>query len=129
MQPVDNIAQVMQVLRRQMAENLDRLRNSGKLKGAAPPASAGSAGSVVRTASTLRQTVERRIKSIDADDPRFLEKATHGFVESVLLAEFGEGLVNDPEFRDLMVQVQSTMLADAEVANDLNRLTTRIRES
>ena len=126
MQPVDNIAQVMQVLRRQMAENLDRLRSSGKLKGAAPPASAGS---VVRTASTLRQTVERRIKSIDADDPRFLEKATHGFVESVLLAEFGEGLVNDPEFRDLMVQVQSTMLADAEVANDLNRLTTRIRES
>ena len=126
MQPVDNIAQVMQVLRRQMAENLERLRSSGKLKGAATP---GPSASVARTASTLRQTVERRIKSIDVDDPRFLEKATHGFVESVLLAEFGEGLVNDPGFRDLMVQVQSTMLADAEVANDLNRLTTRIRES
>lgn len=120
MQPVDNIAQVMQVLRRQMAENLERMRSSGKLGAAQPAAPA------VRN---VRQTVERRIKSIDADDPRYLEKAASLFVESVLLAEFGDGLVNDPEFRDLVGQVQSALLADAELSGDVGRLAARIRQS
>ena len=126
MQPLDNISQVMQILRRQMAENLERLRGSGRLADAgAPPPATSSA----RAAPTLRQAAERRIKSIDPDDPRYLEKATHMFVESVLLAEFGERLVNDPEFRDLILNVQSAMLADAELESDLRRLVAVIRHA
>jgi len=126
MQPVENVSQVMQILRRQMAENLERLRGSGRLAdtGVPPPAT-----SVARTAPTLRQAAERRIKSIDPDDPHYLEKATHMFVESVLLAEFGERLVNDPEFRDLILNVQSAMLADAELESDLRRLVAFIRHA
>lgn len=122
MQPVDNVAQVMQVLRRQMAENLQRMRSSGKL--AATPAAATSAA---HAAAPLRQTVSRRIKAIDADDPRYREKVTALFVESVLLAEFGEGLVNDPEFRDLAQQVQSAMLTDAELQGGSTRLAAQLR--
>jgi len=126
MQPVDNVSQVMQILRRQMAENLERLRGSGRLAGSGVPPPATSVGG---TARTLRQTAERRIKSIDPDDPRYLEKATHMFVESVLLAEFGEQLVNDLEFRDLILSVQSTMLADTELESDLRRLVESIRRA
>jgi hypothetical protein len=126
MQPVDNVSQVMQILRRQMAENLERLRGSGRLSGSTVPPTATS---VAGTAGTLRQTAERRIKSIDPNDPRHLEKATHLFVESVLLAEFGEQLINNPEFRDLIFSVQSAMLADAELEGDLRRLVESIRRA
>ena len=122
MQPIDSVAQVMQVLRRQMAENLQRMRGSSKVT--AMPVAGGSA---VSAAAPLRQTVARRIKAIDADDPRYHDKVTALFVESVLLAEFGEGLVNDPEFRDLAQQVQSAMLADAELQSSLTRLAAQLR--
>jgi hypothetical protein len=123
MQPVDSVAQVMQVLRRQMAENLQRMRGSGKLAAATPAAAA----SVARTATPLRQTLARRIKAIDADDPRYPDKVAALFVESVLLAEFGESLVNDPEFRYLAQQVQSAMLADANLQGSLTRLAAQLR--
>jgi hypothetical protein len=126
MEPVDNIAQVMQVLRRQMAENLDRLRRSGKLASQSQPLSSAGAQ---RVQPTTRQAIARRIKAIDADDPRFLEKATLVFVESVLLAEFGDGLVNDPDFRDLVTQVQTAMRSDAETEKDLRRLTNQMRSA
>lgn len=122
MQPIDSVAQAMQVLRRQMAENLQRMRGSAKLT-AAPTAGA----SATSAAAPLRQTVARRIKAIDADDPRYRDKVTALFVESVLLAEFGQGLVNDPAFRDLAQQVQSAMLADAELQSSLTRLAAQMR--
>jgi hypothetical protein len=125
MEPVNNIAQVMQALRRQMAANLERLGQSGK--------PAGQAGALSGTPSqrvqpTVRQAMARRIRSIDPDDPGFLEKAALVFVESVLLAEFGEKLLNDPEFRDLATQVQSAMISNTEIRDDLQRLTQQILE-
>jgi hypothetical protein len=125
MEPVHNIAQVMQALRRQMAANLERLGQSGKL-----PGQAGLLSGVLpqRVQPTARQAMTRRIKSIDPDDPGFLEKAALVFVESILLAEFGENLLNDPEFRDLATQVQSAMISNAEIRDDLRRLTLQIHK-
>ena len=122
MQPVDNLSQIMQVLRRQMAENLQRMRDGGKATGLPMPAAPAA-----RTSAPLRQTVARRIKAIDVDDPSYRDKVTALFVESVLLAEFGEGLVNEPEFRDLAQQVQSALLADAELQSSLSQLAAQLR--
>jgi len=124
MEPVQNIAQVMQALRRQMAENLERLRQSGKLAG---PAEAPSGSSAQRVQPTSRQAIARRLKSIDVEDPGFLDKATLVFVESVLLAEFGEGLLNDPEFRDLVARVKTAMISNADMERDLRRLANQMR--
>jgi hypothetical protein len=119
MQPIENVGQVMQVLRRQMAENLQRMRSNG-----GRPVTQGA---MPRAAAPLRQTVARRIKAIDADDPRYREKVAELFVESVLLAEFGEQLVNEPEFRDLVRQVQSALLADTDLQASLARLAVQMR--
>lgn len=124
MQPVDHVGQVMQVLRRQMAENLERMRGSGHKAAVAAPGTRPAGAPPV--APTLRQAVARRIKAIHPDDPRRLHTATAVLVEAVLLAEFGEGLVNDPEFRDLMRQVQSAMLADPALADELGRLVAQL---
>lgn len=125
MEPVHNIAQVMQALRRQMAANLERLGQGGKLTGQAGPLSGTPSQ---RVQPTVRQAMARRIRSIDPDDPGFLEKAALVFVESVLLAEFGEKLLNDPEFRDLATQVQSAMISNTEIREDLRRLTLQIHK-
>jgi hypothetical protein len=117
MPPVDNVAHVMQVLRRQMAENLERMHGSARR----PPA-AGAPAAAAPAAPSLRQAVARRLRSIDPQDPRYLDKATSVFVESVLLAEFGEALVNDAQFRDMAQRVQSAMLEDSALRDDLARL-------
>ena len=116
MDPLTNSSPVMDVLRRQMSENLERLRKKG--------GTAASARALPQLASrpiapTLRQTLARRIKSLDATDPQFQRKATALFVESILTAEFGERMINDPDFRLVIREVAGVMSAQPAIANDL----------
>lgn len=116
MEPIDNVARTLEVLRREMARNLEKLRREGKLSSSVSP----------RTQPTpprpLRNTVARAIKALDVNDPRFAEKASSSFIESVLLAEFGQNLVNDADFRHVMHQVGIAMLTDATLRADLQHL-------
>lgn len=119
MDPVSGVSPLMEVLRRQMSENLEKLRQAGS-------ATAGSRAlpqlAERPVAGTLRQTLARRIKAVDAHDPRFQEKATALFVESILLSEFGDGLVNDAGFRIMIRDVAGAMSADPATADELARL-------
>ncbi|HYD78342.1 MAG TPA: hypothetical protein VEC06_00910 [Paucimonas sp.] len=65
-------------------------------------------------AERLDSLISRRIKQIDDDDPQRGHKAFRVFLESVLLAELGEQLINDPKFYQLIDDVQSTMKSDPE---------------
>ena len=64
---------------------------------------------------------------VDARDPQYQEKATALFVESILLSEFGEGLVNDAGFRLTIRDVARTMSADPATAGDLAALFAELR--
>jgi hypothetical protein len=119
MDPLGGVSPIMEVLRRQMAENLEKLRRAGK--------SAAGARALPRidsrpVAASLRQTLARRIRSVDARDPQFQEKATALFVESVLTSEFGEELVNDSGFRLMIREVALTMSTEPTIAADLAQL-------
>jgi hypothetical protein len=50
-----------------------------------------------------------RVKALDPADPDRGRKAFRIFLESVLLAELGEELINDPGFYQMVDQVQRTM--------------------
>ena len=119
MQPVDNVAHAMRLLRKQMAENLARL--PGSKSGSKPGATAA------KPATTLPDDVARRIKALDANDERYSDNVASVFVESVLAAEFGEALINDPQFRDLTQQVRSAMQANGELIDKLDQLADGIR--
>ena len=119
MDPLSGVSPVMEILRRQMAENLEKMRKSGTASAglaAGPRARAGSA------APDLRQTLARRIGAVDARDPQFHEKATVLFVESILSAEFGEGIGNDAGFRDMIREIARTLAAEPAIAGDLSQL-------
>ncbi len=126
MDPLGGISPVMELLRRQMSENLERLRRGGGM-----PAGARALPPIANrpVAPTLRQSLSARIKALDPDDPQYQQRATALFVESVLRAEFGDAAINDPEFRLVIRDVATTMGGDTKVANDLALLFAELAES
>src|SRR3954469_17536683 len=106
MDPLGGASPVMEILRRQMSENLEKLRRAGNVTAGARPLPHLASRSV---APNLRQTLARRIGSGDAKDPQFQEKATALFVESILVSEFGDELINDSGFRLMIREVAGMM--------------------
>lgn len=70
-----------------------------------------------------------RVQAIDPDDPNRHRKAFHVFLESVLLAEFGENLINDAGFHQLVEDVHSQMEADADLAPAMHAASSRMLEA
>lgn len=120
MDPLDHVSRTMQVLRERMSADLQRL-------GPAPsaPAAARAGGA----APSLRAGVAKRLKALDAADPRYLERTAQAFVEAVLLDEFGEALTNDANFRRLILEVGREMQADPDIAGRLAELAAELRRA
>jgi hypothetical protein len=122
MDPLDSVSPTMQVLRRRMSTNLQRLQAEGRL----PIGAAGRA----RTPSAperTRRSLKQRLQALDPDDARYAERATDVFVESVLLDEFGQGLTNDASFRQLILEVSRELRDDTEVREQLRELFVQAR--
>lgn len=63
----------------------------------------------------LASRLARRVRAIDPTDPDAERQAMHVFLESVLLAEFGEHLINDPAFHQIVEGVYQQMLGNDEL--------------
>lgn len=119
MDPVSNLSQLVETLRRQLSPRLDQsaiAKPGVKNKLASPhhsqPAAVGE----------LQATLAHRIKAINPDDKRRTHKATRIFLETVLSNEFGDVLLNDPRFGELIEEIQATMEADEELQSKLEAL-------
>ena len=125
MDPINSVSQVMEALRRRMSENLETMRLSGRL-----PLGSGTTAQAARpkSAADLRTAVMRRVSSVSENDPAFDRKTAALFVESILLDQFGENLVNAPAFRELVEQVSTTMTQDEAIASDLRALIAELRK-
>jgi len=64
----------------------------------------------------IASLISSRVSIIDPDDPQRERKAFKIFLESVLIAELGDALVNDPAFYTMVEAVQQQMEADPELA-------------
>lgn len=64
----------------------------------------------------LSALIEMRIRQIGRDDPQRGRKAFRVFIEAVLLSHFGESLVNDAKFYQIVDDVQNALEADAACA-------------
>ena len=115
MSRIDSAGRIAEIVRRQV----DALRDP-----ASPGAGRSAAGQERRASSresaSLGAVIARRVQAIDPGDPDRRRKAFRVFLESVLLAEVGEALINDPGFYQLVDQVQSRMQADADLARAMD---------
>lgn len=81
------------------------------------PAAAGRQRGVARAAARyapdqLTALIEQRVRQIGADDPQRGRKAFRVFLEAVLLSHFGEALVADPKFFQMVDEVHAGLEAD-----------------
>jgi hypothetical protein len=58
----------------------------------------------------------QRIRALDRADPHVGEHAVRLYLESELAGEFGEALLRDPAFPEMVDAVHSRMRADPEIA-------------
>lgn len=119
MDPVGHIGPALDLLRRQLAENIDRLRKSGKF---AARAGVGAARSAAQGAPPIQEAFAARISGIERRSPRGREAITRVLVEVALLAEFGEGLLNDPAFGVMLDEISAGLREDAQIRDELDAL-------
>lgn len=68
-----------------------------------------------RSTKNLNTLIGQRVKSIDPNDPQRGRKAFRIFLETVLLSQLGENLINDPKFYQMVDDIQNAMESDPAV--------------
>lgn len=118
MDPVGRLDQVLQLISRQMAERASRL-DAGALSpshaSATPPSRRASLG-------TLKERVRGRLRSLDPNDPGRQQKARRVFLESVLSWQFGDELLLDRGFEEMISGVQEALQAHPRLEQKLAQL-------
>jgi hypothetical protein len=89
-----------------------QLNASAKVAPGRRRAPARSAAQGKYAESNLGALIEARVKAIAPDDPQRGRKAFKVFLEVVLLSHFGEALVNNARFHQMVSDVQDAMEAD-----------------
>lgn len=64
--------------------------------------------------------VFRRIRFIEPTDPDRRRKAFRIFIESMLLVELGDELINDPKFYELVDEVESRMRGEPSLVKSID---------
>lgn len=123
MDPVSNVGQLVEVLRKQLGES----RKSTATPARDAPAAAAAGGGARPGIAELKKKVAEKLRRIDPDAPNARRDSVHVFLESVLLWEFGEHLMDDPKFYALLDDVQSSMEADSGLGEDLSALLASLR--
>jgi len=105
MSSIDSIQQLVSTLRQEMVGRLA----ARFARGMETVKAARLARPAVAQGRRLEELIARRVENIDPDDSEKGRKAFRIFLELTLLHEFGEDLINDPAFYQLVDKVQESM--------------------
>jgi hypothetical protein len=125
MSQIQGAAEVALFIRRQMesirtaAKQVDRPARASAT-GNARQSSGADRGAAAAPREDVAAVAFRRIRYIDPADPDRKRKAFRIFIESVLLFELGEELMNDPLFYQLVETVEGKMSADPALARAMD---------
>jgi hypothetical protein len=117
--PVNRLSQMMEVLRREMAESAAR-SETGKSQSSKATAQQQVASKPAM--QELRTRLHERLRSLDRADPRRLHKARRVFFETVLAQEFGNDLLLDRRLDDMLDSIQEAISGNAELDARFNAL-------
>jgi hypothetical protein len=120
MDPIKGMNHITRILRQKMAE-----RNSSQIKSdSGNYASLNSAGPgklPKASADEVKHKIGERIRALP-DKEKKGPKAAHIFVETVITWEFGEQLLQDPQFMDLSKEVVDAMAENPSVWKKMQTL-------
>jgi hypothetical protein len=113
--PVDPATRLAALMRSQVAA----LRRPAGVRQPSGSAAAKARSGAPQQGADFASIVAQRMKAIEPNDPAREQKAVRIYLESVILAELGPGLVNDPAFSLLIDDVHGQMAGDPELARSL----------
>ena len=123
MDPISGVNPVLDALRKQLAENIERLRKSGRLAAAGAGRAAGAAaGAAAARSESLEAALGRKLSALDRRSPEGRAAATRAFIETALVAEFGQGLLSDPAFGDMVAELSSSLREDPQIREQFDRM-------
>lgn len=111
MAAISNVQAIVASIRAEMAQRVV----GGEAGAVAGPAKKRARAKPAATAPTTG-LIGQRVKALDPADPQRGRKAFRIFLESVLLNELGQELINDTAFYQMVDQVQQTMEQDEKIA-------------
>jgi hypothetical protein len=121
---IDNTSELISALRSQLATRAEGLRNVGNRTVDAGKNEVRNAGPV--SVEELRRRVGREIASLDMKLPANRRRARIIFIESVLTWDFGDELLNDPQFDFFVRDVEESLNANPDVAASLDKVLSQL---
>lgn len=125
MSRIDSLSQVMETLRRQLAESAKKLDRGGKSRAKSDTASISHGVSKI-PAQDLQKRVRDRLQALGDGASR--QKAARVFLESVLTWEFGDDLVHDARFAEMLNEIDKTVEADPELRMQMQALFDQLKK-
>lgn len=123
MDPINNISQLVETLRKQLVESQNKTALSSKAPSKPGPTAASGRPDI----GEVQHKIREKLRRIDSNDPKAEQKSIRIFLESVLLWEFGERLMDDPKFYALLDDVQHSMESDTAVRESLAVLVAQLK--
>lgn len=122
MDPINRLNSIMAVLQRQISETGRHARpgykpTSGQIPSIAPAAPA---------LQELKRKLQKRLSAISPDDGQKDHKSQRLFLESVLAWEFGDGLLQESRFDELVDNIQQALSSNPAVASRIRELMTEL---
>jgi hypothetical protein len=111
---IDRLNGVVEVLRRQIAESARRLDVRGK------PSKAPDTVGARPPLQDVKRRIKERLEAIPGNDPDRTRKAQRVFIEAVLTWEFGDTLLLDQRFEEMMDRVQEGLAAAPNVTQQFD---------
>lgn len=118
MSRIEGLTEVMELLRRQLSAA--KTGRNAKTRAAAhrPP--------VTKTSpQALKQRIQERLRGLDLSG-RGERHAARIFLESVLTWEFGEDLASDPNFGEMVTEIDELIQSDEELRANFARMIQRL---
>ncbi|MBV8633140.1 MAG: hypothetical protein JO002_01505 [Burkholderiaceae bacterium] len=113
-----SVQQIVAVIRQQIAAPVDKTPNPAASAAATPSRTPRKPSPKTPHEAKQRgigEMIARRVGAIKKTDPDRGRKAFRIFLESVLINELGENLINDPAFYQMVEDVQRQMESMPEV--------------
>ncbi len=111
MDPISGLSEIMRLLQRQLAEKKQQSEGLEPTDGQASTPAKRATTAAKASPEEIQRRIGERIRMLDPEE-RQGPRAAQVFVESVLVWEFGEELLDDPDFAELTRQVRAAMTDD-----------------
>ena len=121
MEPVSGLSSIIEILRRQIGDRPTRLEKKGHPSSTTQSSSAQKSSGRADTQQLERQIINQ-IRALDLKDKNHQARAIQIFIGSVLAWEFGDEIVQDDRFPELLEEVYRMMTNEPQIKMKLDQL-------